>query len=286
MKEICFEQKREALSFSEYMLDIDQFVRLNIHRENGYGVYVHTKEETKEWRDILTNGLIHVFTLHRERTWLHEILRYCYYYENDEEIAHIMELCRCFLEEHSEKTMVPRHVLSHGQQTDWLSKIFGHALDEGSTLFFESVVRFRMSDYYNELIEFVGYAIDEYKREEEYQTHIQYLRDYMQTKQSKMNHLLIIQKADDFQFFNERGEWLTRAMLKQVVKQEPLYLCGVDDKEWDITPIIALAPERISLYSNHVEHPKVLTVLSVFQEKVSMKPLKKFPFSHLLSLEL
>ncbi|KGP71730.1 sporulation protein YtxC [Pontibacillus yanchengensis] len=287
MKEICFEYKQEALSFCESILDEHGDITIQWRHQNktGYTVNIESgKTSAISVNKWLVNGLIHVFTLHREQSWIQDIIRNCYYYNDEDEVAHIFELCQSFLQDDTEQRMVPLHELSHGQHTKLLYRVFENALNEGDALHFDSVVTFRLQYYKEELIDFVGYAIDEYKREEEYQTYVQQLREYVGTKKAKIDHLVIVQKDASFLFFNSSGKPISNAIVKNLAQQEPLYLFGLGKEELNLTPIMALAPEQISFYGDDVTDPKTLTVMNVFQERMEMYPLSKFPFKRLSSL--
>ena len=51
---------------------------------------------------------------------------------------------------------------------------------------------FRLAKYYERLRSYVEAAIDEYKMEQEYQTFIQSLRDYVMSKEPMLDHVHIV----------------------------------------------------------------------------------------------
>ena len=71
--------------------------------------------------------------------------------------------------------------------------------------------------------------------------------------------------------------------LRHLMYQEPLYLVGLDANEMNLSPLIAIAPQKIYIYGDHPSEPKTLTVINVFQEKVYFKSLSHFPFPQSLS---
>lgn len=284
LKQITFERKHEALSFCEYLLDSSQDIKLHWQQHKKWGLTINIEQASsiKELHSVLIQGFIHVFQIHKESAWLHEIIRDCYYYNDVDEVETIVDLCHTLLRDELEEEMVPQHKLSHGQHQTILETIFVEALKEEESVHFDSIIVFRMHTFYNDLIDFVGYALDEYKREEEYQSYVEHLREYMHLKPSNMDHLLIVQ-GPNFHFYDENGNLFGQEELKRLTNGEPLYLFGLEKEEMNITPIIALAPEKITLYGDDPSDPKTITILNVFQEKVEFLPLKKFPFKRLSS---
>jgi len=66
--------------------------------------------------------------------------------------------------------------------------------------------------------------------------------------------------------------------LRTVMQNAPLYIVGLDEDEWNLAPLIAMAPKRIKIYGDLPSEPKTLTVINVFQERVDFEPIQKFPF--------
>lgn len=289
LKKINFEEKKEALAFCDWMLEKSESVSIdwNSSKKWGYLINIDTANESdSSLHYMLIQGLIHVFLLHRESSWLTDIIRNCYYYEDEDEVGQIYEMCLSFLKEpqSEEEKMVPCHELSHGQHIKLLHQVFQKALNEETVFHFDSIVTFRLYEYRQELIEFVGYAIDEYKREEEYQLYIEHLREYINLKPVGVTHLIILQ-GEPFQFYNTKGHCFTPSELKSLSREEPLYLFGLNEEELNIAPLIALAPEKISLYGDNYQDPKSLTVRNVFQERVEFFPRNEFPFKRQTSHE-
>ncbi|MFC0522372.1 sporulation protein YtxC [Pontibacillus salicampi] len=286
MREVCFEQKREALAFCDFMMNssLEATVRWNYTKKWGHSVHIECSQlDGQALVNKIVTGLIHVFTLHREHIWLHDIIRDCYYYQDEDEIGHILEVCRSFMEGEAGEHVLNGKI-SHKRLVMMLSRVLENAIQEQKDrLHFDSVITFRLQLYYEDLIEFVGTAIDEYKREEEYQNYVEQLREYLQTKRPRLDQLHVVQKDGAFRFFGEEGKPLTKNMIKELAKQEPLFVFGLGQEELNLTPIMALAPKRISIYGSDVADPKTLTVMNVFQERASMYSIHQFPYKELLS---
>lgn len=66
--------------------------------------------------------------------------------------------------------------------------------------------------------------------------------------------------------------------LQTLMQKEPLYLFGLDETEMNLSPLIAMAPEKVKIYGDDPAEPKTLTVINVFQEKAEFQPTREFPF--------
>lgn len=285
LRQITFEVKQEALSFCEFLLDYSSDIKIHWQQHKKWGLTINieqTSNQAKTLHSVLIQGLIHVFQIHKESAWLHEIIRNCYYYNDEDEVEAIVNLCNNLLHEELGENMTPHHKLSHGQHRDVLKAIFREALQQEESVHFDSIIVFRLQNFYNDMIDFVGYALDEYKREEEYQSYVEHLREYIYLKPSNLDHLLIVQ-GPNFQFFDEKGNRFKQEKLKAITSGEPLYLFGLEHEEMNITPVIALAPKKITLYGDDPSDPKTITVLNVFQERVEFLPLHNFPYKRLSS---
>lgn len=252
-------------------------VQWHYHKKWGHVVLVD-ENEGKEAR--IVQGLIHVYVIHRERSWLTDIIRNCYYFTDDDEVAHIYELCCSFMDEPDAWGEDHPSSHRHRQALDRLTKAFEEALGQGKGFAFDSIIKFRLQRFYDELIEVVGEAIDEYKREQDYQSYIQHLREYLQVTPSKVEALTIVQ-SQPFIFYSQKGHRYALEEIERLTADHPLYLFGLGKDELDLTPIMALAPDKLSIYGNDPSDPKTLTVMNIFQERAEFLPLTKFPFKRL-----
>src|SRR5699024_893132 len=189
-----------------------------------------------------------------------------------------------------------------------LHSLFKTNIEDAKTIHFDSIINFRLNVFKDHLIYLVGLAIDEYKREEEHQTFINMLRDYI-TNKEPIYHTVYVLQGTPFSFFKQNGKTFSRMELKKLMKSETLYIVGLDDNEWNLgpliararnqiyimllyllfivgldenewnlAPLIAMAPKQIYIYVDHPSEPKTSTVINIFQEKVIFQPYNIFPF--------
>jgi len=60
--------------------------------------------------------------------------------------------------------------------------------------------------------------------------------------------------------------------------ESPLYLFGLDVTELNIAPTLALLPKKLFIYGEDENDGKTTTLLTIFEERATFLPLKKFPF--------
>ncbi|MHA6251425.1 sporulation protein YtxC [Oceanobacillus sp. CAU 1775] len=204
-----------------------------------------------------------------------EIIKDKYYFSDKHVIQHIHELAEWIITgEDADSIMIRQR--KHPIQL--LRAIFLMHIRNTTTLHFDSIVKFGMKIFKEELIHYVGLAIDEFKREEEHQSFIQTLREFIKKKESTVP-LIHVLEGENFNYFNEQGRPFSKTELITRIKKDPLILFGLSQKEWNLTPLIALAPDRINLYVHDPSHPKIQTVINVFQERVAIRMYDEFPFS-------
>ncbi|WP_158633994.1 sporulation protein YtxC [Radiobacillus deserti] len=275
MFEVYFELEEEARTFIEKYGEYDNHAELQRKSDEKWGnkvVIFHPHELYAT--EYITKAIADVFIQHRESKWMEHTVRDTYYFQNKEEVQRIVELTMAIVNGTDEDLKLPSEVI---QLHPVLHKVVKQNVLDKEMIHFDSIVKFRFKDYHQELIEMVGLAIDEYKREEEYQAFIQSLREYISKKKAKMEHIHVVQ-GPYFTFYRENGSKLMRGELSQYIRKEPLFIVGLDENEWNLTPLLSLSPKRITVYGDDPSDPKTLTVYNVFQERVTVKPLKHFPF--------
>ncbi|MDC3415731.1 sporulation protein YtxC [Aquibacillus salsiterrae] len=279
MLDVYFETKKEANTFSERLLVYNPTVEIHWKKRSEWGYRVLVSDMSHQHTDhiqkeFISKAMTDVFILHREMNWIYDVIKKKYYYDNCDEIQRIADITQSII---AGEDIDLVHVFKNKKPRDSLLGIFRTNMKE-SVIHFQSIVNFRMQPYRKELIDVIGLAIDEFKREEEYQTFIHSLREYVSRK--KMNGSVIhVLQGGDFTFFKENGEKYTSVELKRLIKKEPLYIVGLDDNELNLTPILAMAPKQIYIYGNDPTEPKTLTVQNIFEERMTFLPATDFPFN-------
>ena len=140
---------------------------------------------------------------------------------------------------------------------------------------FSSFQKFRLHKYIDSLREYVEIAIEEYKMEQEYQSFVQSLRDYLAKKESKLSKLQIVFDQECL-VYDEDKQLMTENQLnkfidKDFVYQHPMYI----DKQL-LAPLVSIAPDWLLLYTNNSFEGMVQTIQNIFEERVTIYPLENF----------
>ncbi|WP_186578417.1 sporulation protein YtxC [Aquibacillus kalidii] len=275
MLEVYFENQKEAQTFHEQLLHYNKDLSISWKTNEKWGdkIVVHGGLRTEKQQLAIKKAMIDVFVYYREIQMIHHIIQNYYYYKNKEEIQRIAELSQSIISGEDEDL---GQILKDKEPRSLLFELFEMDKKESIT-HFDSIVKFRLQAYQKELVDVVGLAIDEFKREEEHQSFIQSLREFVTRRQIKEQVVHVLQ-GTNFRFFREDGKAFTESEIKTLIQKEPLYIVGLDETEVNLTPLIAMAPKQIKIYGECPSEAKTLTVINVFQERVTFESMDKFPF--------
>ncbi|WP_240468755.1 sporulation protein YtxC [Gracilibacillus sp. YIM 98692] len=271
-----FEQEEEANTFYQLVNSHDNEVCAKWERKTKF--IVQLISESKEWnlcKDQIARFLSTVYIMHRELPMIESILKKKYYFTNEEEIERITSIARSLLEKDE---CVYEHRIHQHELRDTLSTIFSLHL-EPPEIRFDSIVHFRLHLYIEQLTEMIGLAIDEFKREEDYQSFIHSLREFIKRKAPEEDVVHVVQ-GETFEFYRGNGSILMKHEVEELRERFPLFIFGLEHGEWNISPLIMLAPKHVIMYGNNPQEAQTHTVMNIFQEKFSFYPLTAFPFSN------
>ncbi|MDC3412605.1 putative sporulation protein YtxC [Aquibacillus sp. 3ASR75-11] len=273
MLEVYFESKEETVTFCDRLFTYDNKLNIVWKTDVSIGNQVKIMEDKSKIGLPVAHALSDVFIQHREIHWIIDIIKTCYYYKHKEEINRIASLAQAII---AGEDADLADIVKDNRPRDMLLTLFWVNREE-SPIYFDSIMKFRFKNFREELIEVVGLAIDEFKREEDYQSFVQSLREYVAKKKSKYKAIHVLQ-GTNFSFYNENGKLLSHMELKALMQHEPLYIVGLDSNEMNITPLLAMAPKEINIYGDDPSEPKTTTIMNIFQEKVKRKHSHQFPF--------
>lgn len=216
--------------------------------------------------------LLELWIVQSKKETIMEIIKQYYYYEDQQEINHILEVLYERL-----LTKEPLGQASSEVREELLQLLISE-LDTPAPFDFDACIAHHDKHFQLLMISEVGYAIDECKQEEQYQHFIQSLREYIKNQPDKTRILHIVQ-GEPFTFYNEKGHRYTAEELQFHIQKEPIYIVGLDEDELNITPIITLLPTYIYIYGQDPNDAKTTAVQTIFQERVAFKSLQSFPFT-------
>jgi|SRR5690625_1418123 len=270
---IYFESDKEVIHFCEHLFRYNKQVELKWKTNEDWGNHLYFDEENVNQESIQAMGkaMVDVFIAFRLSNEIKKLVMEKYYYTNYDEIDEILEHTFLVLKEgHSQ--------VGYGTRpTQLLLSLFIENITNVSVVHFDSIVKFRLNIFKEQLLDYIGLAIDEVKQEKEHQSFVEMLRTYILKKKSTFNEIHVVQGVN-FTFFRSNGKQFSTLELRHLMYQEPLYIVGLDANELNLAPLIAIAPQKIYIYGDNPSEPKTLTVINVFQERVYFESLSHFPF--------
>ncbi|PAV30415.1 hypothetical protein CIL05_08050 [Virgibacillus profundi] len=283
MLEVYFESDKEVIRFCEQVFRYNKQIELHWKTHKEWGNHLQFEEliQTNELVDTIAKSMVDVFITHRLGSMIRNIIKEFYYYTNSDEIEKILDLTHWIFKGEDEDSL---QVRNNKDPSQLLHSLFISNIKNTTAIHFDSIVKFRLKVFKDQLIHYVGLAIDEFKREEDHQEFVNMLREYIAKKEPSFKTIHILQ-GRTFSFFKQNGKRFTKMELRVLMQKEPLYIVGLNDDEMNLAPLVAMAPNKIKIYGDHPSEPKTLTVINVFQEKVDFEPFSKFPFSYYIKNE-
>lgn len=254
---------------------LDKKNRYTVEKDPTWGQKIIFYKQTLTKQNIhdISEVFVSIFTSFRLLNMIETIVRESYYFKEPEEVHRILELAQEIIL-HQDDHGFPTY--KNKQLHQILQRVFREQIQQSDAFHYDSVVKFCLTPFKKRLIDEVGLVIDDFKREEEHQMIVQMIREYIENKDVIIETVHILQ-GRNFLMFSERGNPLTKRELKPLMERTPLYLFGLNTDEWNLAPLIAISPRFIYIYGD-LSEPKTLTVLNVFQERVTVKPKHEFPF--------
>lgn len=202
--------------------------------------------------------------------WFRAILQEQYFFEDQEEQEHIMEIIYSVLEGQREDLAV---FIKENPEEPKIREAVEEIFQDHVSFSFDSFFKFRLRPYLKLLESYVEISIDEYKMEQEYQMFIQTLRDFLASRDPKMDtlHLLF---DEEITFFDEQFEEIKRGELMKMIDRKLLFNHPVYVDSASIAPLLSIAPKNIHLYTKNPEAPLVRTIKNIFEERVLIKSYK------------
>ncbi|MCA1063651.1 putative sporulation protein YtxC [Rossellomorea sp. AcN35-11] len=275
MIEFIFKQKRDAIKLQEYLNK--EFITSWFHEtlfqhKTHYNLTIDIPPFVKD-KEKLYHGFSR-FVIHDKcMEWCESVLREQYFYEDIHEINQILEIL-------SEMRMGERpelmDLIGEWDEAGYVHGSLELLLEGKSPISFDSFSKFRLKELQERLMKMMDLAIDEYKMEQEYQMFVHMLREYLESREGKMNTIHLYSSGYDFRFFDEEMKELTRQELTKVIDKRlltnhPLYV-----DSYTIAPLLSLAPRKIFVYGNG-DHQLIRTLQNIFEERIDLLPLHYFP---------
>lgn len=196
-----------------------------------------------------------------------KILKNDYYFLNPTERKFILEQLNKFLEYefYDKRVDVPYKV---NRKAKILYKLMNF-LDEEDAVNIDGFVKFRLQNYFEELIEILDKAIEEYMMEKEYKEFIKLLRYFVNIQEPKIELMnIVVDKEGKYHFYDENLKVINDRCLKDLAYDLADNNLSYDDLL--ISSLITIAPKKIVIhYINNIKNNEIIeTIKNIFDERV------------------
>lgn len=249
--ELMFSTEANANSFQAYL---DEY-RLRYGRKKQ-AVFMFSKQpDSQRFKQMFSKYIVQVI----QKEWLRTTLKYTYYYEDECEIAAILQIA-------SDLCNHQRKELHTFVRLDEKDALLNHAVDElmeyDGFLVFESFVRFRLRAYFEQIQQILEISIDEYKLEQQYQDDIYFLQNELAKNQSKLKKVYLLLNNEPMLY---DGNFLPIST-ELSYQSHPTILID----QTIIAPLLSMAPEQIIVLTSNRERPIIFTLTKIFEERLQL----------------
>jgi|SRR5690625_1104857 len=274
LQKVYFENDTEFMYCCEALFQYNKTIHVTWEKDNLWGnamVVERNEVDMKAW----IHCFVMVYMTFRLGKKIKEVAKSVYYYSNETELNYIYDTTTAILKEsYFKKAIFPKNETLY----TIAFSLFEHHLKHMKQVHYDALVLFCMKPLDEYVIKAVGYGIDEMKREESHLQFIARAREFVLRRQDVNEELYLVHK-DGLHIYRADGTVYSRQELMEQMQRIPLYAIQLDIDEHYLSPVIALAPKKIYLYTDRPIEGKTHTLCRIFQENIQLYPLNHFPFS-------
>ncbi|MFC7321108.1 sporulation protein YtxC [Halobacillus campisalis] len=268
---VQFSNRKEALIFYQYLFDNCSNSRIELNGE--------IKDKGNKWSVTITEDYSFpdisqaVYTIIRQRklqAWMEGVLRHRFYYGDPREIEQVIKLSSKLMEEPPDGVSLPRVDLK--AELFVKRKVMDFEFND-----FDDLSASCLEYVYQDLLEFTGKLLDEYKLEEAHQMMVDSWRRQVKNKRSAVT-LLHVTCEGQLEYYFPEGNKVGRAELLSFLQSNPDPMIQTLPSELGILPALIYSPDELMIYSNKQGEAKLELLMNIFEEKAVWKPLSFFPF--------
>lgn len=270
--DFIFKYLDDAVWLHEYFIKNDKEIWFHETIFQNQKQYFLTIDLSTISIENVQEGFIQFIIQKKRNDWVKDILGEYFFYKEEEEQNNILEIViDMFNGDRPELTSIIGGI----NETKTIRQAISALLEQYDTVSFDSLTKFRLKEYYEQIIVYVELAIDEYKMEQEYQVFIQMLRDYLQNRDAKLNAVRIYFEEYSI-FYNEQFQEMTKneisnLMDRRLLTNHPIYIDSVT-----IAPLLSIAPKKIYLYADSFDNGLIRTLQNIFEERIILAKKDQF----------
>lgn len=269
MLEIYFKSDKEVKAFRNQITPYRKQIRVYQQANDDWGDKLKLEGDITgiELINVVSSVMAGVFIEEHLSDTIIRTITDNYFFTDPDEINRIYDFSMWILFETDPDS---QYLRDNADTKKLLQHVFYLQLKEHASIHFSAILRFRLAHFLTFVHECVGKAIEEFKREEDHQAFLDTLRHYIE-KQEPVVDLVHVEQGENFTFYNEKGEVISKDMLRFWMYQAPLYALGLHENEFNLSPLIAMLPAKIKIYGDDPADPKTMTLTNIFQEKVEFE---------------
>lgn len=212
-------------------------------------------------RYYLSNVITDVLMNQVSKIFMNRILKHRYHCFDEDELNRIIQNAFSYLNNLYDEGDISLTLSRHHQVFTEVS----HYLDDNNNLYLEGFLRFRLKDYFQEIIDSVERAVDNFLMEKEYLEFIQLLRYFVDIQQPKIDEVhVLIQGKNEIYFLDEANQPVKPDQIRGILTD---FEDEIDYEDWMLSALITIAPRRIILHI--LKHSDLIeTITSVFVNRV------------------
>ena len=212
--------------------------------------------------NIITDLILNAVT----KEMLQQMLRGNYGYFTEEERGAIVSEAMAFLIAQAGTDGIPRQVFRRNQI---LAKVLKY-LEQHHQMVLEGFLRFQLKDYFAELKDAAGHAVDRFMVEREYREFISLLRYLVEIQSPRIEEVNVrVESGTIFSLLDEEGLPIEHEQLRSILTD--LGPEEIDYEDLLLSALITIAPARVIL---HVVDPLEVidTIKQIFGERAVICP--------------
>lgn len=236
------------------------------------GIFVTLEERYLGDIHRLLSDVFYTFLIEEKlRDGLEQTIREKFLFEEQEEVDAILDIASSIVE--GEMELGSSNGFKEAKAA--IAEAIQVVLTEEKSFSFESIAMFRLKEFFESLEHYAGLAIDEYKLEQDYQSFIATLRDFLNKRQSQLPTIHLVHQ-ESFSFFDAsfrklEKEDFQRMMDRRLLGGYPIYIDSTA-----LAPLISIAPERLYVYTDDAEDGLIQTIRRVFEERTVIRSVQSF----------
>lgn len=274
--EIHFQRLEDALPLYQQIKKYLSSSQTNNHillDEDRHIVIIKTNKLPEESFQFIKRSFYDFIMKTKCDDWFRRIITEKFYFRDEEEVQHILEIIHSLLE--GERKDLAVLLKETDEDKPDLDQIINQVLKKEISFSFDSFVKFRLRTFMEKLEKYVAISIDEYKMEQEYQMFIQTLRDFISTRRPILSRLHLVMD-DEVTFYDEHFAEINRSELIKMIDRKLLFNHPVYVDSTTIAPLLSIAPKSFYLYTKEPDKPLVRTIRNIFEERVVVAPISCF----------